>query len=449
MILAVLALLMQQSVTIEQDVAEESYFVGQVIPVTVTVEVDADFAEQSLIQLFRRKLDLPLQIELPWLQAEGLRVLRGPVHLAAGRSLAVAGEPLQVAVTELAGGRLRVELAWQLLANAPGSLSLAAPRVRYAYASDFERGLLGGRRPKNRLDGLAEAAPIALELRELPSSDRPPDFGGAVGQFQIEAHANRTRVEVGESVLVELRITGDGDLVGFDAPNYGQLPGFDLLGQLEKESADARVLVYEFAPRAGSITEIPPLRFVSFDPQGGGRYHVQATAPLPLDVIGDDVIATGDSSADSYVWPSGFDASPRIRGAEALGAWTLALLPSAVLLLLVGRRTWRQLRSRPRFRLRLAARRFLAATRGADADQQRRNFERFLTDVFETDSRAAIAAPDLGHRLHEAGMSPSVARKVVALAVAILAAEYGGLSKETSSFALQDFAAAIREEARR
>ena len=223
MIFAVLALLTQQSVTVEQSVAEESYFVGQVIPVSIVVGVDADFADQSLIQLFRRSLDLPLQLELPWLQSQELRVLGGPPNRSTGRTMAVAGEPLRVEVLSLPDGRLQAEMSWQVLAVTPGSLRLAGPQLRYAYATEFERSLLGGRRPKNRLEGSAEDAAVTLEILPLPLSNRPEDFGGAVGHFELEVQANRTQVAVGESVVVELRITGDGDLAGFTAPDYGQL----------------------------------------------------------------------------------------------------------------------------------------------------------------------------------------------------------------------------------
>lgn len=449
MIFAVLALLTQQSVTVEQSVAEESYFVGQVIPVSIVVGVDADFADQSLIQLFRRSLDLPLQLELPWLQSQELRVLGGPPNRSTGRTMAVAGEPLRVEVLSLPDGRLQAEMSWQVLAVTPGSLRLAGPQLRYAYATEFERSLLGGRRPKNRLEGSAEDAAVTLEILPLPLSNRPEDFGGAVGHFELEVQANRTQVAVGESVVVELRITGDGDLAGFTAPDYGQLPEFDLLGQLEKDEPEARVLVYEFAPRNASVDEIPPLRFVYFDPENSGRYRVLTTAPLALEVLGDEGEAVASEQTSNLRWPLDAEEGPRWRAAESIGAWMLALLPTAVVLLLLGHRAWRQLQSRPQYRLRRAARRFLARASSSDVVALRRGFEDYLAEVVDHGSPVAvIAAPDLEMRLNEAGMSAPVARSVVVLAGAILATEYGGRSRELADAALRDFAASITEARR-
>ena len=56
------------------------------------------------------------------------------------------------------------------------------------------------------------APPIRIDVQPLPLKDKPASFSGAVGDFQLSSNLSKTIVKTNESVTLELKITGTGNL---------------------------------------------------------------------------------------------------------------------------------------------------------------------------------------------------------------------------------------------
>ncbi len=191
---------------------------------------------------------------------------------------------------------------------------------------------------------------LSLSVKSLPKDGRPASFSGLVGAFTVTATPSATQVKVGDTVTLDVTVTGDGGLGGFTLPAWTE-DGFRIYddapttsaaiqeGKLVSTATLKRAIVPE---RPGSLP-LPPLNLSWFDPSTG-KYVEQTLPALTLEV-------TGAASAASVEGFSGPEAKPK-AGVDSLGedilpvrtdvslsapwpgAWAwLACAPGAVLLL--------------------------------------------------------------------------------------------------------------------
>ena len=116
--------------------------------------------------------------------------------------------------------RFRLKAEMTLLKSA--TLVLDSPRIvaQLATGRSSGRGLF--RRPETRLFQ-AVGSGRELVIQPLPLKGRPESFAGAVGSsFSLEVRADRTVVEVGEPVQLELMVRGQGELAGLQLPTLDQ-----------------------------------------------------------------------------------------------------------------------------------------------------------------------------------------------------------------------------------
>lgn len=158
---------------------------------------------------------------------------------------------------------------------------------------------------------------LSVRVRELPAAGRPADFSGLVGSFQLDARllgpaggevapGQAAAVRLGDSLTLELRLSGDGSLSAVKLPPPAATAGYrayddapEVVGKLDdgKFSAVAtfkRALV----PEAEGSLEIAPVRLSVFDPALGAYTTVESPA-FRLDV------APGESAAGVTSYASG------------------------------------------------------------------------------------------------------------------------------------------------
>ena len=114
--------------------------------------------------------------------------------------------------------------------------------------------------------------PVEMEIKPLPTADRPRSFSGAVGQFTLETKAAPLRVRTGDPVTVTAIVTGVGSFDRMGAPLMGEGPGWRTYPPSGKFKADDEVgisgaktfeaAVIAEAPNA----EMPPVEFSFFNP---------------------------------------------------------------------------------------------------------------------------------------------------------------------------------------
>lgn len=263
------------------ELAPKKIVVGQPFDLTLTFGWDAGLAAK----INHADLSLPW-----WGELAGAIEIEGAERGLGGRKTTVGlNGDQQIEVESL--GRQQVDgrdlvlyrLKRSFLATAAGSIELPVSHVEFGRVSGgsiFDAPRV--------IEMYYKSAPAeSLAVAPLPEAGRPIEFGGAVGTIEAYAKADRREVELGDSIKVKVTWSGDGNLEFFDLPDLTHVPGFDglrLFGvQDELKSRSARVSVFDLAPTDASLTEIPPIPLVVYDPEEA-RYKTVATRPIPIRV---------------------------------------------------------------------------------------------------------------------------------------------------------------------
>ena len=132
----------------------------------------------------------------------------------------------------------------------------------------------------------------AVEINVLPlPTPVPPNFSGAIGDFQWTVSASPTNLNAGDPITLRVTVTGRGNLDNIKLPSFSW-PDFrayspnaavassDPLG-IEGTKTFEQVLV----PQNGRVQEIPPLSIAYFDPTKKNYSKLEHPA-TPLQVKG-------------------------------------------------------------------------------------------------------------------------------------------------------------------
>lgn len=442
-----------QHAFVELATPRDTYYVQESIRLRLRLGFEREFFEENGIQLFHRRLDVPLQLEAPWLEnLPGAILLAGEADGPGGPRLSFAlgddrAEAAQVEDRLVEGRTFTVlELERSYLPTTPGPLAIPAPLLRFAYATRFEEDFINGRVPADRREASVTGQPLTLTILPLPAEGRPDEFSGAVGRFAVRAEA-RARDE-GDGLELVLTIEGEGNLGGFEAPRLDGLQGFHVYGRIEERSGTRRAFTYDLAPLAATVREVPPIPFTFFDAGPPAGYRTVRTAPIPLAVPpGADTpqvpdTGAGGASASEAATGSEPAATPPGGADEPGPSWPFF----AALLLVSGGLAlaffvWWRAREREgadadRTRTRGAAEAFHARAGDPRADPGEALAE-FLAAHLSCPT-AAVITPDLATRLEAAGVPAELAARTAAQLAALVAARYGGSAPSRSSPAVRE-----------
>lgn len=396
---------------IELQTDRDAYFVHEPIRLRLRFGFERAFLETSLIQLFQRRVDVPAQVQAPWLGGlPGARAVErrdepaGTPGTGARASFALNERLADAVLNEKRRGDERsftvLELEQTFLPTEPGTLELPAPVLRFAYATRFEDDLLRGRVAVDRRDAVVRGRGLTLTITPLPEEGRPPDFGGAVGRFSVRAEAEPRELELGASLKLALVVEGDGDLEGFAPPRLEELAGFRVGGMLEERSATRRTLTYDLTPLHTTVAEVPAIAFTAFDPGPPAGYRTVTTAPIPIAVRPRVEPAAAVSGA------TGDDGS---QTSDGLSGLTTGVIVAALLVpfaLALGLRAWLRARERSRAdreraRIRAATAAYLAQVQAPRAETERALTE-FLAAILRCPP-SKVDPKDLSERLNTVG----------------------------------------------
>ncbi len=176
----------------------------------------------------------------------------------------------------------------QIVVNYPTKLG----RTRSPFGGSFADDFFGGHSPMSRMMdddffgspfsrrlAITESRPIvgdvqvdATEVLPVPTTGRPDDYRGAVGQYRLLTQATPTTVDAGDPITLNIVIQGTGpmDLV--------QAPPLTTMSELTKEfkvpdetlagfvKDGTKFFSTTIRPRRAGIERIPPIRFSFFNP---------------------------------------------------------------------------------------------------------------------------------------------------------------------------------------
>ena len=333
--------------------------------------------------MFQQHFDVPVQVDAPAPAA----TLRDAT--SEGLTFVLNGETVRAPRGE--DGALAYTQTY--VAQEPGTLTIPAPILRYAYATRFREDFVHGRVPLDRRDATVAGQPVVLTIRALPDPPSGHGFSGAVGQITVRAETTARAVEVGEMFKLVLRIDGAGNT--FHTPRLA-LSDFHVYGSID---AGSRTITYDLAALRAT-SEIPAIPFVYFDP-AAAQYRTVHTQPLPLSVAG-----------------APRESEPEPAEERSLG-WFFALGAA-----LLGLAIW--LRVRPRKSGPDAVARLRAS------DDIGVAFTEFLANGLGC-PKSAIIGPDLEARLQAAGVPHDLAAKTAEYVKQQVGARYGGPTPKESA----------------
>jgi tetratricopeptide (TPR) repeat protein len=276
-----------------------------------------------------------------------------------------------------------------------------------------------------------ESPPTTVTVLPLPSTEVPPDFAGAVGQYETEVWFDRSDLRAGEAVNLVLEVVGSGNLSSLARPELPPVVGLRVYEG--GEDAEVQLRGDEFAghkrfswvlvPERSGEYVLPEVRLPYFDPQQAA-YVVTSTEPVTLTVgssspsaIG---VGVGGSTAVRFV-----KARP---GREALGLssrkgyWAIQVVPLVLLLgsLAFGRyrrRTPASSRRKPQ-RRQQALRALRATAESGDVaffGQLRSAVLGWLEARLRRPGLSSQGMVQVQHALEDAGVPPQVVLDVLGL----------------------------------
>jgi hypothetical protein len=244
-----------------------------------------------------------------------------------------------------------LDLAFRATTAGSRTLPGAILQAQFAAARNRGRGPLFGLDPFTDVqEEIFSASPIPVEIKPLPVEGKPADFSGLVGNFLIMATASQSRVPVGETVTLEIKLVGDAPLNGIKLPPL-QGEGFRVYddqpvttAKIEASKIEASAIFKRaIVPQSPGTLTLPPTSFSYFDPSIGSYQTIQSQ-PVVLEVVGEAEQAQLNSfgtPAPKNIEVQGEDILPLRTTPNLSHAWNTAtsyllLLPGSLLLLGAG-----------------------------------------------------------------------------------------------------------------
>jgi hypothetical protein len=240
--------------------------------------------EQALyiLKLYRKRRVSDLSLSLPEAENLSFKQLGKPVEY---RSL-YNGESYQV-----------LEVRYALIASKEGVYGIRSSRMNLTVFESEKRSpgslfddpffSMSTRRPMS-----LDSEPLELKVVSLPAKGRPADFSGLVGSFEISSILEPSRINVGESATLTVRLTGRGNIKRIPDLKIPQLEETKVYADqpvLEEKSdsrglAGTKTMKWALVPEREGTRRIPSLSVTFFD-TGRRTYRSIKTRPLSLKVL--------------------------------------------------------------------------------------------------------------------------------------------------------------------
>lgn len=114
--------------------------------------------------------------------------------------------------------------------------------------------------------------PVTVNVKPLPSANRPMDFSGAVGQFSMNARVDRNEVTANDGITLKVSISGSGNLNLIEKPTINFPPDFEvyepkIIDNFNNKggTSGSRTFEYLIIPRASGNFTIDPIQFAYFN----------------------------------------------------------------------------------------------------------------------------------------------------------------------------------------
>lgn len=132
--------------------------------------------------------------------------------------------------------------------------------------------------------------PITIDVLEVPTEGRPPNFTGAVGRFRMSAQFDPPTGVTNQPTTLRVRIEGQGNAKLIELPKLELPPSFEVYDQKSnakflKDGTSFKEFEVLIIPREPGVFQIPPLAIGVFDPESKKFTNV-TSQPLNISITG-------------------------------------------------------------------------------------------------------------------------------------------------------------------
>lgn len=172
-----------------------------------------------------------------------------------------------------------------------GKTSLEPLSLSVAVDVPTDRFDIFGRRHYERVEKIVSAGKRTIDVKPLPTENRPPSFTGAVGNFDFDVNATKQALKATESFQITVKVSGKGNLKLFDLPKLTVPSALEMYAPEHSEDVNTNLNgmygsiedSYTIVPRAKGKYPVPALEFSYFDPESG-RYKTLASEEIVINV---------------------------------------------------------------------------------------------------------------------------------------------------------------------
>lgn len=206
---------------------------------------------------------------------------------------------------------------------------------------------------------------INIKVLPLPKEDRPGDFSGAVGDFQVQAILDNNVVPAHQPFPLKIRFEGAGNAKLIEMPNVQWPAGIEIFetksdSKFFKNGQSYKQFDVLLIPRQEGDITLPSIAVSLFDPKTG-KYYARNTEPIQIKVLpgapGAQMAAQPVSSEKKNPEPKGpflpgpvleQAGSSQMMAGGSLATWAFVGLSYLSIFSFLGLRAFRDLWSRPR-----------------------------------------------------------------------------------------------------
>ena len=148
-----------------------------------------------------------------------------------------------------------------------------------------------GRRLMERVNRTISAGNRTIVVKPLPLEGKPDGFNGAVGDFSFDVNTNKTTLNANESMQLDVKISGKGNLKLFTAPTIKLPSTLEVYEPEHSESVTTTVAgmqgsitdSYTVVPQFKGTYPVNPITFSFFDPKAE-KYRTLTSKEFTIEV---------------------------------------------------------------------------------------------------------------------------------------------------------------------
>ena len=169
-----------------------------------------------------------------------------------------------------------------------------------------------GRRLMERVNKTISAGNRSIDVKPLPLEGKPDGFNGAVGDFTFDVSTNKNTLNVNESLQLDVKVAGKGNLKLFTAPTVKLPSTLEVYEPEHSESVNTTIAgmqgsitdSYTIVPQFKGTYPVNPITFSFFDPKTE-KYKTITSKEFTIEVengpISSATAATNSNDAQKQV----------------------------------------------------------------------------------------------------------------------------------------------------